>query len=128
MAPLQPHYTGLPPQQQQYAQLTPAQASGVPSLNEQLTKLQLYRQQQQQQQMLQQQPTGYLPQFQPQQTGYVNGYTSQNLQIPQQAGMAMPPQQTGMQLQPQQTGIPLQPQQTIAICQYQLRCHCQRMP
>jgi hypothetical protein len=92
MAPLQPHYTGLP--QQQYAQPTPAQASGVPSLNEQLANLQVYRQQQQQQMMPPQQ-TGYLQQFQPQQTGYVNGYTSQNLQIPQQTGMPLQPQATG---------------------------------
>jgi len=110
MAPLQPHYTGLPPQQQ-YAQPTPAQASGVPSLNEQLANLQVYRQQQQQQMMPPQQ-TGYLQQFQPQQTGYVNGYTSQNLQIPQQTGMTLPPQPTGMTLPPQQTGMPLQPQPT----------------
>jgi len=96
MQPLQPHYTGLPPQQQQYAAPSPAQASGAESLSDQLAKLQMYRQQQ----MLQPQQTGYIPQFQPQQTGYTNGFSSPNLQLPQQ----LPPQQTGIPLQPQQTG------------------------
>ena len=92
LQPLQPHYTGIP-SQQPFSGPTPAQASGTPSLNEQLAKLQIYRQQQ----FLQPQQTGYIPQFQPQQTGYANGYSSpqQQQQQQQQAGMALQPQQTG---------------------------------
>jgi actin cytoskeleton-regulatory complex protein SLA1 len=80
--PLQPHYTGIPTQQP-YNGPTPAQATGAPSLNEQLANLQLYRQQQQ---MVPQQ-TGYLPQFQ---QGYANGFPNA-----QPTGMALQPQQTG---------------------------------
>ena len=84
MAPLQPHYTGIPPQQP-YNGPTPAQASGTPSLNEQLAKLQLYRQQQ----MIQPQPTGFVPQYQP---GYTNGLQPT---IQQPTGMPLQPQPTG---------------------------------
>ena len=84
---LQPHYTGIPNQQQQYNGPTPAQATGTPNLNEQLAKLQLYRQQQ-----LMPPQTGYVPQPQQQfQTSYANGFSSN----PQATGMALQPQQTG---------------------------------
>jgi hypothetical protein len=56
MQPLQPHYTGLP-QPPLHTGPTPAQASGTDSLNEQLAKLQMYRQQQ----VLQPQQTGFIP-------------------------------------------------------------------
>ena len=79
--PLQPHYTGIP-SQQPYNGPTPAQATGTQSLDEQLSKLQMYRQQQ-----IMPQQTGYTPQFQ---TSYANGFSN-----PQQTGMALQPQQTG---------------------------------
>lgn len=85
LQPLQQHHTGVPTQPH-LTGTTPAQAAGVPSLDEQLTKLQLYRQQQQIQQ------AAYLSQFQPPQTAFANGY------VPQ-----VQPQPT-IQLQPQATG------------------------
>jgi actin cytoskeleton-regulatory complex protein SLA1 len=90
MQPLQPHYTGIPPQPN-FSGPTPAQASGTQSLSEQLAKLQMYRQQQ----MLQPQQTGYIPQFQPQPTGYQNGYSTTNPQFQQTTGIPLQPQQTG---------------------------------
>ena len=90
--PLHPQLTGLPPSGQYHPPMpapTPAQMSGTSSLDEQLAKLQLYKQQST---MLQAQQTGYMPQMQPQPTGYLNGYAS------------APPPQT-LSLQPQPTGF-----------------------
>ena len=113
LQPLQPHYTGIP-SQQPYSGPTPAQASGTPSLNEQLAKLQFYRQQQ----MLQPQPTGYIPQFQPQPTGYANGYSSPQQQQLLQTGMTLQPQPTGLIpsfLPPGQQGSQLGPTRSFSV-------------
>jgi actin cytoskeleton-regulatory complex protein SLA1 len=68
--PLQQHRTGVS-SQPHLTGPTPAQASGAPTLDEQLAKLQLYQQQQQLQQAT------YLSQFQPPQTAFANGYSPQ---------------------------------------------------
>jgi actin cytoskeleton-regulatory complex protein SLA1 len=84
--PLQAQLTGLPPQGQYHPPMpgpTPAQASGTPSLDEQLVKLQLYKQHQ----MLQAQQTGYMQVIQPQPTGYMNGFASQPPQLPTLTGV-----------------------------------------
>ena len=107
MAPLQPHYTGIP-SQQPYNGPTPAQASGTPSLNEQLAKLQLYRQQQ----MIQPQPTGFIPQYQP---GYTNGLQPT---VQQPTGMPLQPQPTGFMpnfLPPGQQNSQLGPTRSFSV-------------
>lgn len=87
-APLQPHYTGLPPGQPSlppaqpaYIGPTPAQASGNVSLSEQLVKLQIYRQQQRAQSMI-----DPLQTYNPAMMGYANGLQPQQGLTPQATG------------------------------------------
>ena len=105
-----PHYNRITREfhLQPYNGPTPAQASGTPSLNEQLTKLQLYRQQQ----TVQSQPTGFTPQYQP---GYTNGFQST---IQQPSGMPLQPQPTGFMpnfLPPGQQNSQLGPTRSFSV-------------
>ena len=88
---LQPHYTGVP-NQSHFTGPTPAQASGVESLNDQLAKLQIYRQQQ----MLQAPQQGYGQPMQPQQDGYTNGFALSNPQFQPLVPIAIAPQSRGV--------------------------------
>jgi len=135
--PLQPHYTGIPPQPTQslpsavpqptYTGPTPAQASGDISLSEQLAQLQIYRQQQQAQTMMGPLQTATTGAFNPaiQQVGYVNGSQPQQVLTPQQTGyMAnfLPPGQQNSVLGPTRSfsvGLPppLIPTNTAAALQ-----------
>jgi hypothetical protein len=105
-APQQPplqHLTGFPPQQYpSTTAATPAHASGTPSLDEQLTKLQLYRQQQQ----MIPQHTGFITQYQTSPQGYVNGLVQPLPIQPQTTGYMpnfFPPTQQNPQLGPQRS-------------------------